>query len=181
MILLHLITSPLNYTRLQLEIETAIQQGKISSPVTDTQTRSLPFLQACIKEGLRIWPAINATQPKISPVDEVICGYEIPAGTEVGWAAKAVLRDEMTFGENAELFWPERWLVEGDKDRLFEMEMAVELVFGRGKWGCLGKGIAMLELGKMFVEVSVLVFFAVVTDYVEEATEQKYADEGCSF
>lgn len=166
MTLFHLITSPLNYTRLKIEIDSAIALGKISSPVTDTEARSLPFLQACIKEGLRIWPAINATQPKISPVDEVICRYKIPAGTEVGWAAKAVLRDEKTFGENAELFWPERWLVESDQERLFEMEMAVELVFGRGKWGCLGKGIAMLELGKMFVEVGAS--FLVVTGCVGE-------------
>lgn len=37
------------------------------------------------------------------------------------------------------------------------MERSVELVFGSGRYGCLGKNVAFVELNKVFVEVSELV------------------------
>jgi cytochrome P450 len=54
--LLHIITNPRVYSALQAEIDSTIQEGKISSPVIkDTELRQLAYLQAVIKEGLRIW------------------------------------------------------------------------------------------------------------------------------
>ncbi|KAK1657057.1 hypothetical protein BDP55DRAFT_42328 [Colletotrichum godetiae] len=33
------------------------------------------------------------------------------------------------------------------------MEATLELVFGHGKWKCLGRNVAMMELQKIFVEL----------------------------
>ncbi len=63
-----------------------------------------------------------------------------------------MMRDKGVFGNDADTFSLERWL-QPDGNRLRTMEHTVELVFGYGKWGCLGKPIALLDLNKMFVEV----------------------------
>lgn len=150
--MLHIITSPQIYKKLQAEIDAGIEQKRVSSPITDAEARRLPFLQACIKEGFRIWPPITGIMPRISDQDGIICGVRIPAGTNVGWSARAVLRDKNIFGEDSDLYWPDRWL-RSDAKRTQAMENTVELVFGQGRWGCLGKPISLLELNKMFVEV----------------------------
>lgn len=55
-ITLFIISNPRVHAKLRSEIDEAESQGQISSPVTDTEAKSLPYLQACIKEDLRIWP-----------------------------------------------------------------------------------------------------------------------------
>ena len=56
------------------------------------------------------------------------------------------------FGADADMFRPERWL-EAEPDQLKEMESVVDLVFGSGRWQCMGKQIVWTELRKVFVEV----------------------------
>ena len=64
-------------------------------------------------------------------------------------------RQERIFGSDAEIFRPERWIEASiDAERFEEMQTAVELVFSTGKYVCLGKQIAWMELVKWFVEVS---------------------------
>jgi cytochrome P450 len=43
---------------------------------------------------------------------------------------------------------------EADKERLGAMIRRVELAFGSGQFLCVGRGIAMVELGKVLAEVS---------------------------
>ncbi|KAK5657180.1 hypothetical protein OQA88_3238 [Cercophora sp. LCS_1] len=151
--LAHIITSPSLYFALISEITTALSNGSISSPViTDAETRSLPLLQATLKEALRIWPPIHGIMPRVSKSDATICGVRIPAGTNVCWSACAVLRSREVFGADGEVFRPERWL-KADKEKLSWMETVVELAFASGRWGCLGRGIAMVEMGKVVFEV----------------------------
>jgi hypothetical protein len=55
--MLNIITSRHIYTTLQAKIDSAIANNRISSPVVrDSEARTLPYLQAVIKEGLRIFP-----------------------------------------------------------------------------------------------------------------------------
>jgi len=64
-----------------------------------------------------------------------------------------VFRNKRFWGEDANEFRPERWFgVEAEK--LKEMDDTMAMIFGYGKYGCLGKGVAMIELNKVFVEVS---------------------------
>lgn len=167
--MMHISTSPLVYRRLQNEIDEGIKAGQISSPITDAQARGLPYLQALIKECFRIWPPITGIMPRMSDDEGVVCGQRIPANTHVGWSAHAVLRDKVVFGSDAELFSPERWLrASAEPDKLRIMENTVELVFGQGKWGCLGKPISLLELNKVFVEVCFTVQSKLVVPYSRE-------------
>ena len=63
------------------------------------------------------------------------------------------MRNVKVWGEDAKLFRPERWL-EGNLEEIKRKEIDVEMVFGYGKYQCLGKNVAYLELNKVFVEVS---------------------------
>ncbi|KAF5010772.1 hypothetical protein FDECE_3069 [Fusarium decemcellulare] len=148
----HIATNPSVYKQLQDEIDTAIVDGRVSSPVTDEEARRLPTLQGCIKESLRMWPPISGIMPRISDRDAVVCGVHVPAGTNVAWSAKAVMRNKDVFGVDADMFRPGRW-VGVDPDRLQTMDNTIDLCFGQGRWGCLGRPIALIELNKMIFEV----------------------------
>ncbi|KAF2734130.1 cytochrome P450 [Polyplosphaeria fusca] len=152
-VMLNVLANPPVYRRLQTEIEHAIKSGKISSPVKDVEARQLPYLQAVIKEGLRILPPAAGTFFKTVPAGgDVINGKFIPAGTQIGSSPFGIHHSKKIFGADAELFRPERWL-EADSARLAEMSSTVDLVFHYGKWQCLGKQVALMEFNKIFVEL----------------------------
>lgn len=146
-------TNPRTYRRLQTEVDAVI--GTATRPViADAEAKKLPFLQATIKEALRMWPPIMGLMPKISAKDDVICGKEIPAGTFVSWCPFAIMKDTNVFGGNADVFELMRWL-EADATRLREMEATQGLVFMAGtRWECLGRKLAYTELGEVLFEVS---------------------------
>lgn len=56
------------------------------------------------------------------------------------------------FGADAEVFRPERFLECDDKQKTY-MLRTIDLIFGHGRWLCLGKPLAVMELNKIFVEV----------------------------
>lgn len=154
--LLHILTNPRIHRKLLAEIDTAVANNAISSPIQDVEARKLTYLQHCIKEGLRIWPPAVAIIPKRCPPEgDVIAGVPIPGGTNVGYCAWGVMRNKNVFGEDANLFRPERW-EEKDPAKLKAMQESADMLFSPGKWQCLGKGIAFLELNKVLVEVCFL-------------------------
>ena len=152
-----------------------------STVVTEDQSKQLPLLQATIKEGLRWWPTVAAEMSKLTPPQgDTICGYFVPGGTKVGCSVKATHRNPDLFGPDAQSFRPERWLLsptaskemskdigtsnwtvppthplghEMDPSKLYTMERNNDLAFGSGRFQCLGKPVAWMELNKVFVEL----------------------------
>jgi len=157
---LHIITNPRIYATLRAEIDNAVMtKDRVSSPVIkDTEWRHLFYLQAAIKEGLRIWPPVTGMMSKFSPRDgdkfevdgEIVF---IPGDTNIGWASWGIHKNKAVFGENAEFYRPERWLDERSPEKLERMRKVVDLNFGYGKYYCLGRSIALSELHKMIFEV----------------------------
>jgi cytochrome P450 len=154
MTLLSLLSNPMAFTVLRAEIDAAIAAGKIGSPVRHAEAQDLPYLQACIREGLRLYPPGTGLLYKQVPEGgDVIHGFFVPGGTQVGQNICGVTHSVDVFGPDADVFRPERW-VEAGEDRFRAMVGVADLVFGHGKFMCVGKGIAMMELNKVFVEVS---------------------------
>lgn len=164
MTLLSLLTNPQAYRRLQVEIDEAAasppshsQSKRISSPITNEEALQLPYLQAVIREGLRVHPPVAGLGYKqVPPEGDTLSGMFVPGGTQIGHNFFGVGRSKRLWGDDADVFRPERWLEaepQGNRDRLQRMKEAVDLVFGFGKYSCLGKPIAMMELNKVFVEV----------------------------
>ena len=154
--MLNIITSRQVYTTLQAEIDAAIASGKISSPVVrDAEARTLPYLQAVIKEGLRIFPPATGLMSKlVPPAGDTINGVFVPGGTKIGANVFGLLRNGDVFSPDPMCFRPERWL-EASPEQLAKMEKVQELVWGYGKYVCLGRSVALIELNKIFVEVCI--------------------------
>jgi hypothetical protein len=95
----------------------------------------LPYLNAVIKETLRLFAPLPASEPRSSPVDTVVDGYSIPQGTVCSMAPYSLHRNEDVFPEP--LKWkPERWLID-DKEKLVEMERWF-WAFSSGARMCIG-------------------------------------------
>ena len=67
----------------------------------------------------------------------------------------AVHRSINVFGPDVNVFRPERWL-DVSETQLNKMERNNELIFGYGRFKCLGQSVALVELNKVFVEVRYL-------------------------
>ncbi|KAI0013044.1 cytochrome P450 [Xylariaceae sp. FL0662B] len=163
MTLLHLVSNPITYNKLKSEIDEAILQGKISGPIKDSEARQLPYLQAVIKEGLRAFPVVTATFFKRVPKGgDVISGYFVPEGTEIGHNVLGIMRSKKYWGEDVDVFRPERWL-EADEETFEMMSGVLETLWGSGRYKCLGRAVAQIELNKVYVELLRRFDFAVVT------------------
>jgi len=148
--LLYIVTNPHVLSKLLSEISTA----QLSKPVTDAEARKLPYLQAVIREGMRIFPPVTGALAKTVPSGgDTINGIFIPGGTTISWSAFGLMRNPKIWGADAKLFRPERWL-EGSAEDRQKKDMEVDMCFGYGKYQCLGKNIAHIELNKTYVEVS---------------------------
>lgn len=161
--MLHLVSNPRVYKRLQAEIDAAVSSGDVPagpSIVQDSSLRKLPYLQAVVREGLRIHPPVAHAMPKKVPAggDSFIVEgkqYFFPGGTSICYNVQALHRRKDIFGEDANEFRPERWLVEeseANKEKIAEMTRTTEMIFGYGKYQCLGKPIAWLEISKVLFE-----------------------------
>ncbi|GKT92834.1 pisatin demethylase [Colletotrichum tofieldiae] len=151
--MLYLMTSPSCYSKLTKEVREAAQSGIISSPITNREAGDFRYLQAVIKEGLRVFPPVTGLMStKVPKGGDFMHGMSIPEGTDIGWTAFGVLRSNAVYGPDADVFRPERWLEAGE-DQFKAMMAQWELVFKYGKWQCLGKTVALMELNKVFVEL----------------------------
>lgn len=140
------------YAKVKQEIYAAQAQGRLSSPATEAEVKQLPYLQTCIKEGLRVFPPITALRERVVPEGgDTLRGVFIPAGTNIGLNLPGMLRNEV-FGPDAHVFRPERWL-EADEEQLQRMERVHELLFNWGFTRCLGIRLANAMISKFFVEV----------------------------
>lgn len=106
----------------------------------------LPYMNAVIKETLRLYAPLPTNEPRTSPIDTIVDGYEIPAGTVVNMSPYALHRNETVYPSPL-VFEPERWLTaEGklipeadDRNRYF-------WAFSSGARMCIGMHLANAEM-----------------------------------
>lgn len=90
---------------------------------------------------------------KVPSGGDVLCGMALPAGTEVHVNFISLMRDQEVFGQDVEIFRPERFIDCDEATRARRLKV-VDLNFGHGRWQCLGKVLAWMEMNKLYVEVS---------------------------
>ncbi|KAF5027086.1 hypothetical protein F66182_798 [Fusarium sp. NRRL 66182] len=124
-----LIKTPRAYQKLRDEIR---GRYKSRDEITALSASQLPYLQAVISEGLRIYPPGSQGFPRTCPGAK-IDGNWVPKGTEVYTSAWTVTHDEANFHAPYE-FKPERWL-----DKSCEDNLDASQPFSLGPRGCVGK------------------------------------------
>lgn len=93
------------------EIDGAAKEGRISKVVTWKEAQTLPYLDACIKEASRLHPSISFPLERIvSDTGLEVDGYMLPPRTRVSMNPWVVQRQAGPYGEDPEVWRPERWL-----------------------------------------------------------------------
>ncbi|KAK4155663.1 cytochrome P450 [Chaetomidium leptoderma] len=160
-IMLYVMGNKRVYSKLQDEIDDAVAEEKVAvtgeGVIPFGVAKQMPYLQAVIREGLRVWPPVRNILPKDVPAggDTVLVEGKpvfLPGGVEIGYSSLAMHRDKKVYGEDADLFRPERWF-EQDREKLAVMTRVNDLTFGHGRWQCLGKNVAQMELNKTVFEL----------------------------
>ncbi|XP_072144434.1 probable cytochrome P450 49a1 [Dermacentor andersoni] len=104
----------------------------------------LPYLSACMKESMRMTPAVPGIIRKLNH-DTVISGYRIPAKTTIYLQTLVASQLEEHFTK-PDSFLPERWLMSEEKCDQWVHQTTASLPFGAGRRPCLGRRISELEI-----------------------------------
>jgi hypothetical protein len=109
----------------------------------------LPYLDAIIKETLRVYAPLPASEPRSFPTSTIVDGYELPARTVVSMSPFSLHRNAEVFKDPL-VFNPERWLDEnndlGAMKRWF-------WAFSSGGRKCIGLHLAMAEMITLVVSI----------------------------
>jgi cytochrome P450 len=121
--------------------------------ITHSKLSSCTYLRACIDETLRVSPPAPGTLwrevPENSRQHVVVDGHVIPDGTAVGVNIYAIHHNEQYFPDAA-TFRPERWITSETPDISGTMRGLQQIAFtpfSIGTRGCMGKGLAYMEIG----------------------------------
>ncbi|CAN0921600.1 Cytochrome P450 71D8 [Linum grandiflorum] len=138
-----LMKNPRVLQKAQEEIRQMMSAGK-KKVIEEQGLDDLKYMNAVIKEALRLHPAGPLLVPRESIEDVVIDGYMIPTGTRVMINVWAIGRDP-SYWDDPETFYPERFLdcTTDFKGRDFEF-----IPFGAGRRMCSGMafGVAIVQL-----------------------------------
>ncbi|MEZ4663762.1 MAG: cytochrome P450 [Caldilineaceae bacterium] len=101
----------------------------------------LRYLNQILKETLRIWPTAPAFS--LYPHEDTMIGdgYRVPKGTGFDRTVPTLHRDPAVWGDNANLFDPERFTPEAEQARPANAYKP----FGNGQRACIGRQFAMQE------------------------------------
>ncbi|ESQ47873.1 hypothetical protein EUTSA_v10020513mg [Eutrema salsugineum] len=132
--------------RLREEIDSVVGKSRL---IQETDIPNLPYLQAVIKEALRLHPP----SPLVVRTFQERCeikGFHIPEKTILVINAYAVMRDADSW-EDPDEFKPERFLLSTSSSRSGkeeEKEQTLKYIpFGSGRRGCPGVNLAYIFVG----------------------------------
>ncbi|KAM3420831.1 Bifunctional cytochrome P450/NADPH--P450 reductase [Cercospora zeina] len=136
----YLLKNPEALHKAQQEIDTVIG----SAPVEFKHMSKLPYIEAVLREALRLTPTAPGftVGPKSTKEPFVLGGkYVLPGDAKVTILLTRVGRDPAVYGEDANEFRPERMLDENFK----KLPAGAWKPFGNGKRGCIGRPFAWQE------------------------------------
>lgn len=126
------------------------------------QPSSLPYTMAVFNETLRLYPPVPIEIKECTADSTLPDGTNLPKGSVVMWVPWAMGRSHQIWGEDADEFRPERWLLSDSELEQLGSEMAIDTknkekpvrlvsksafefpVFNGGPRSCLGKKLAEL-------------------------------------
>ncbi|KAF5468356.1 hypothetical protein F2P56_012515 [Juglans regia] len=122
----------------QQELDLQIGRDRL---VMESDVKNLLYLQAVIKETMRLYPAAPLSLPHESLEDCTLAGYHIPMGTRLLVNLSKIHRDPQVWTDPTE-FRPERFLT-SHKDVDFKDQHFEFIPFGSGRRVCPGISFAL--------------------------------------
>jgi len=151
--------SPESQTKLRAELDANVL-AKGNADFTAVELENMPYLNAVIKETLRIHSSVTdiirqASEDNVLPLSTPIVGasgttyreLHIPKGTFVHASTFGYNINQDVWGSDAQVFRPERWLEQDDSK--VETSLGVYgnlLTFSAGARSCIGWRFAIIEL-----------------------------------
>jgi cytochrome P450 len=136
------------HPEVQARLFAELQEANLGEWPKYQELARLTYLQACLKEAVRLLPGVSLSLPRVVPAGGVdLHGHRLPAGTLLGANPFVMHGNPETFGENAEEFNPERWLGETSAQRnVAERSL---LIWGGASRSCPGQYLAQLIMIKI--------------------------------
>lgn len=137
----YLLSNPSKLRKLVNEIRSTFAS---ESDISIERLQALPYLNACLEEGLRMYPPVSNGLARITPPGAPIeiDGKEVPPNTKVYVTNLAAHRNSENYRDPYE-FVPERWLSEkeaGDLAKIYAGDKKSGFSpFSTGPRACLGK------------------------------------------
>ncbi|PIA38467.1 hypothetical protein AQUCO_02800289v1 [Aquilegia coerulea] len=116
------------------KVEAELNQVVGLKKVEEGDIRNLPYLQAVVKETLRLHPAVPLLVPRSVREDTEFMGYSIPKNTQIFVNVWAIARDPASWDDPL-TFKPERFL---SSDVDYKGQHFQFLPFGAGRRMCVG-------------------------------------------
>ncbi|XP_030462675.2 cytochrome P450 CYP82D47-like isoform X2 [Syzygium oleosum] len=151
----------------QQELDTHV--GK-SRPVEESDVKNLTYLQAIVKETMRLYPPAPMSGPRRSMEECTLsAGFRIPAGTRLLLNIWKIQRDERIW-PNPDEFEPERFLTTHEnvdmRGHNFEL-----IPFGAGRRSCPGTSLALHTVHLTLASLLQSFEISTVSDEVMDMTE----------
>ena len=109
------------------------------------QPSCLPYTAAVFNENLRLYPPVPVELKECTAETTFPDGTWLPKGSVVMWIPWSLGRSKNIWGDDADDFRPERWLVPGEDGRILGLMNVSPFefpVFNGGPRSCLGKKMA---------------------------------------
>lgn len=143
-----LMRNPRATERIIRNLQDISTSGLQPAPSFDSiQSSAYPYIAAVFNESLRLYPPVPVELKECTAPTTFPDGTWLPKGAVVMWATWAMGRSKNIWGNDADEFRPERWLVAGDSGDASALatKSAFEFpVFNGGPRSCLGKRMAEL-------------------------------------
>ncbi|XP_077217404.1 xanthotoxin 5-hydroxylase CYP82C4-like isoform X2 [Tasmannia lanceolata] len=160
-----LLNNPQVLKKVQTELD--IHVGK-ERQVDESDVKKLVYLQAIVKETLRLYPAAPLGVPHEAIEDCHIGGFHVPAGTRVFVNIWKLHRDPHVWSDPLD-FRPERFLTGRNVD--FKDQDFGYMPFGSGRRSCPGMSLALPVLHLMLARLLQSFDMAAPTDTPLDMTE----------
>jgi fatty acid omega-hydroxylase len=112
----------------------------VRGPAYEDMTH-LPYLQAVLSEALRLYPSVPWDIKAVVEDDTLPDGTFIHGGSDVMYDIYSMGRDPTIWGDDAEVFRPDRWLEMQEAPGNYHYP-----VFNAGPRECLGRRMALVEM-----------------------------------
>ncbi|KAJ3339910.1 hypothetical protein HDU93_007684 [Gonapodya sp. JEL0774] len=141
--LYRLASNPEHLAKLRHEVDNILP-----AKTSFTDLERAPFLNAFIKEVLRVHPSAGFTREVEDPNGVTLGGVHLPKGSDI-WFMPPVIHMQERYFERANEFLPERW-EDGSK---LAMDPRAYFPFSIGPRNCAGMKLAQLELRCFIAEI----------------------------